>query len=189
MPNHEQQRAVGYPTFPGNIEALSLPAYSPERHASLDSSSSIATSSIVSPPPPPSTLQTSTSDTSTRSNTSIQSNTSTQSWRPKRRQTLAACRPCRKRKSRCDGARPRCNTCIDKASPCVYSVEEGKTQQQASREELRAYRTVVCMLRRASPPDTEVILRHLRQHDDVNEAVKVIKADITLRDSVSPSQA
>ncbi|KAI4846022.1 hypothetical protein E4T44_05292 [Aureobasidium sp. EXF-8845] len=196
MSHHEQQRAVGYPTFPGNIEALSLPAYSPERHASQDSSSSIATSSIVSPPLPSSTLQTSTSDTSNVSNAS------TQSSRPKRRQTLAACRPCRKRKSRlfhtphdankipqCDGARPRCNTCIDKASPCVYSVEEGKTQQQASREELKAYRTIVCMLRRASPPDTEVILRHLKQHDDVNEAVKVIKADITLRDSVSPSQA
>lgn len=91
--------------------------------------------------------------------------------------------------SQCDGARPRCNTCIDKATPCVYSVEEGKTQQQASREELKAYRTVVCMLRRASPQATETILRHLRQHDDVNEAVKFIEADIVLRDSVSTSRA
>jgi hypothetical protein len=45
------------------------------------------------------------------------------------------------------------------------------------------------MLRRASPQDTEVILRHLKQHDDVNEAVKVIETDITLRDGVSTSQA
>ncbi|KAI4831262.1 hypothetical protein E4T44_09600, partial [Aureobasidium sp. EXF-8845] len=151
---------------------LSLPAYSPERHASQDSSSSISTSSIVSPSPPQSTSQTSTS------------NTSVPSSKPKRRQTLAACRPCRKRKSKCDGARPRCNTCIDKASPCVYSVEEGKTQQQASREGLRAYRTVVCMLRIASAPDTQVILRHLKQHDDMNEAVKTIQADMSLRSGV-----
>jgi hypothetical protein len=89
MLHYEQQRAAGYPTFPGSVEVLSLPAYSPERHASQDSSSSISTSTIVSPPPPPpATLQTSASDTSNPSS------------RPKRRQTLAACRPCRKRKSR-----------------------------------------------------------------------------------------
>jgi hypothetical protein len=45
------------------------------------------------------------------------------------------------------------------------------------------------MLRRASPRDTEAILRYLKQNDDVNEAVKVIEADITLRDGVSTSQA
>jgi hypothetical protein len=45
------------------------------------------------------------------------------------------------------------------------------------------------MLRKASPPATEVILRHLKQHDDVNEAVKVIEADMTLRDGVNTSRA
>jgi hypothetical protein len=88
------------------------------------------------------------------------------------------------RDTQCDGARPRCNTCLDKATPCAYSVEEGKTQQQASREELKAYRAVVFMLRRASPPDTAVILRHLKQFDDVNEAVKSIETDMMLRGAI-----
>ena len=96
--HYEQQRAVGYPTFPGNIEALSLPAYSPERHASQDSVSSTTTttttSTIVSPPP-----LSSMSSTSSTSST-LTSNQSNQSPKAKRRQTLAACRPCRKRKSK-----------------------------------------------------------------------------------------
>jgi hypothetical protein len=88
----------------------------------------------------------------------------------------------------CDGARPRCNTCLNKATPCVYSVEEGKTQQQASREELKAYKTVVFMLRRAPLVNIEVILRHLEQHKDIKKAVKFIEADMMLRDAVIMSQ-
>jgi hypothetical protein len=40
------------------------------------------------------------------------------------------------------------------------------------------------MLQRASLPDTEVILRHLKQHEYVNEAVKFIEADMVLRSAV-----
>ncbi|KAI4719763.1 hypothetical protein E4T48_04058 [Aureobasidium sp. EXF-10727] len=170
---YEQQPAVGYPTFPGNVEALSIPASSSERHSSKESSSFTSTTTPMSPSP----TQPQTSDTPNNSS------------RPKRKQTLAACRPCRKRKSRCDGARPRCNTCLDKATPCIYSVEEGKTQQQASREELKAYRAIVCMLRKASPPDTELILRNLKQYEDVSEAVKSIETDMMLRGDVISAQA
>lgn len=116
MLHHEQQRAVGYPTFPGNIEALSLPAYSPERHTSLDSACSITTTTtttVVSPPPPSSTSQTSTTNLSSQSSHSPKS---------KRRQTLAACRPCRKRKSKvrpcltaCDAAVPHLSRCQQRA--------------------------------------------------------------------------
>ena len=91
-------------------------------------------------------------------------------------------------KPQCDGARPRCNNSVDSTAPGAYSVEEGKTQQQASREELKAYRAVVCMLRKASRPATETILRHLKQHDDINEAIKFIEADMMLRDDMSTSR-
>ncbi|THV76493.1 hypothetical protein D6D28_01081 [Aureobasidium pullulans] len=164
MLQYAQQRAVGYPTFPGNIEALSIPSSSPER-----SHESTPTTTATPVSPPPSITQ--------------HLETSPKTEKTKRRQTLAACRPCRKRKSRCDGARPRCNTCLDKATPCNYSVEEGKTQQQASREELRAYKTVVRMLRKASATDTTLILTHLKTHDDVNEAVKFILEDTRLHGS------
>jgi hypothetical protein len=45
------------------------------------------------------------------------------------------------------------------------------------------------MLRRASLPDTEVILRHLKQHEDVNEAVKLIEADTMSRSAVMMNEA
>ena len=45
------------------------------------------------------------------------------------------------------------------------------------------------MLRKASPVEAEVILRHLKQYDDVTEAVRVMEADIILRDGVGTSQA
>jgi hypothetical protein len=45
------------------------------------------------------------------------------------------------------------------------------------------------MLRTASLPNTEVILRHLKQHEDIDEAVKHIEADMMLRGAVNTSQA
>lgn len=88
--HYEQQPAMGYPSFPGNIEALSLPTSPPglySSHSTLSSSSSSATTTPVSPPLRSTTL----SQTPDASNDSS---------KPRRRQTLAACRPCRKRKSR-----------------------------------------------------------------------------------------
>lgn len=37
----------------------------------------------------------------------------------KRRRINAACRTCRKRKTRCDGKRPRCSTCVDNNHLCL----------------------------------------------------------------------
>jgi hypothetical protein len=45
------------------------------------------------------------------------------------------------------------------------------------------------MLRRASLQNTEVILRHLKQHEDIDEVVKYIEADVMLRGAVNTSQA
>jgi hypothetical protein len=91
---HCEQPAVGYPTFPGNIEALSIPAsllerqflykYSPPSSLSLLLPTAITTS--ISPPESTTTLQTSPGPK--------------QSSKLKRRQTLAACSSCRKRKSK-----------------------------------------------------------------------------------------
>jgi hypothetical protein len=37
--------------------------------------------------------------------------------------------------------------------------------------------------------NTEVILRHLKQHEDIDEVVKYIEADVMLRGAVNTSQA
>lgn len=50
---------------------------------------------------------------------------------PRGKITSIACESCRKRKSKCDGVRPRCNTCQSKNLPCVYDIaEDGKTTTQ-----------------------------------------------------------
>ncbi|CAI6340321.1 unnamed protein product [Periconia digitata] len=50
---------------------------------------------------------------------------------PRGKITSIACESCRKRKSKCDGVRPKCNTCQTKNLSCVYDVaEDGKTTTQ-----------------------------------------------------------
>lgn len=50
---------------------------------------------------------------------------------PRGKITSIACESCRKRKSKCDGVRPKCNTCQSKNLMCVYDVaEDGKTTTQ-----------------------------------------------------------
>jgi hypothetical protein len=90
MLHFSRQHAVGYPTFPGNVEALSMPSSPPEP---LQESSP---SSSRSPPPPP------------RSTATTQHPESLPKLeKPKRRQALAACRQCRKRKARVGVPRPK----------------------------------------------------------------------------------
>jgi len=113
MLHYEQQPAVGYPTFPGNVEALSLPAYSPERHASQDSVSSTTTMTTMVSPPPLSSISSTSSTSST-----LTSNQSNQSPKAKRRQTLAACRPCRKRKSKVRPFHTACTIAVLHSSRC-----------------------------------------------------------------------
>jgi hypothetical protein len=92
---HYEQPAVGYPTFPGNVEALLIPGSLLEHgylHKYLPSpplSRSLPTAITIPIPPPEST-------------TTLQTRTPgpNQSSKPKRRQTLAACSLCRKRKSK-----------------------------------------------------------------------------------------
>jgi hypothetical protein len=91
--HYRGQPAVSYPTLPGNVEALSVLASLPELRFSHESSprssssSLAATTTPVSPPESTATSQKRTPEPN-------------QSSKPKRRQTLAACRPCRKHKSR-----------------------------------------------------------------------------------------
>jgi hypothetical protein len=88
MLQFSQQRAVSYPTFPGNVQALSIP------------SSSLEPLQKPPPSPPPSP-----SPTLTTMMQHLESSTSL--GKPKRRQTLAACRHCRRRKSKVDSPRPK----------------------------------------------------------------------------------
>ncbi|KZL70537.1 fungal specific transcription factor domain-containing protein [Colletotrichum tofieldiae] len=43
----------------------------------------------------------------------------------KRKRNPIACSSCRVRKSRCDGARPHCSTCVEQGIDCVYAANSG----------------------------------------------------------------
>ncbi|KAK1579948.1 fungal-specific transcription factor domain-containing protein [Colletotrichum navitas] len=43
----------------------------------------------------------------------------------KRKRIPIACSSCRVRKSRCDGARPQCSTCVEQGLDCVYAANSG----------------------------------------------------------------
>jgi hypothetical protein len=83
-----QRRAANYPTFPGNVEALSIPSSSPEPLQEC-------------PPSPPS------SPPPTSTTTTQYPESSASLGKPKRRQTLAACQHCRRRKSKVGFPLPR----------------------------------------------------------------------------------
>ncbi|KAI9041822.1 putative C6 transcription factor [Aspergillus affinis] len=61
---------------------------------------------------------------------------------PRRRRTLRACVPCRDRKSRCDGATPRCKPCTQTNTACSYVRSKRENQQwqlQSMRQRIHTY--------------------------------------------------
>ncbi|KAG9601906.1 hypothetical protein KCU77_g1344, partial [Aureobasidium melanogenum] len=99
-----------------------------------------------------------------------------QQTRHRGKQTKAACIPCRKRKSKCDGVRPSCKCCISKATPCNYSVTPGVTQQQAMKNQLEAYKHVLSLLRESTMEDAEVLVKMIKSRDNLSDAVMDIQA-------------
>ncbi|KAI4742707.1 hypothetical protein E4T50_06895 [Aureobasidium sp. EXF-12298] len=95
-------------------------------------------------------------------------------------QTKAACLPCRKRKSKCDGVRPECKCCIAKATPCSYSVvTPGVTQQQAVKNELDAYKRVLTLIRESNPTHADALVKIIKERDSLNDAVQDIQTMTT----------
>ncbi|KAG9524776.1 hypothetical protein KCU93_g6159, partial [Aureobasidium melanogenum] len=91
-----------------------------------------------------------------------------------RKTTKAACSACRKRKSKCDGKRPTCSSCITKKKPCEYLAEEGMSSQAASRRQLEGYATVLRLLQNAHPEDCDRIIRDLRRPKSLAGGVKTV---------------
>ncbi|KAK3383676.1 hypothetical protein B0T24DRAFT_58979 [Lasiosphaeria ovina] len=63
--------------------------------------------------------------------TSSDPNYATSSKRRKRQATTAACSACRRRKSKCDGIRPRCSICKERGTECEFDTNAAETHAQA----------------------------------------------------------
>ncbi|THX69344.1 hypothetical protein D6D05_09051 [Aureobasidium pullulans] len=89
----------------------------------------------------------------------------------------AACLACRKRKSKCNGDRPNCKNCIDRATDCEYTVAAGQSQRQATNKQLEAYKYVLDCFRQGSVSECRGLLLSLKSHGSVAEAVEYINRD------------
>ncbi|THW71603.1 hypothetical protein D6D19_07248 [Aureobasidium pullulans] len=89
----------------------------------------------------------------------------------------AACLACRKRKSKCNGDRPSCKICTDRATECEYTVNPGQSQRQAMNKQLEAYKYVLDLLRQGSVTECRTLLLSLKSHGSVAEAVESINRD------------
>ncbi|THY71014.1 hypothetical protein D6C87_07258 [Aureobasidium pullulans] len=74
----------------------------------------------------------------------------------------------------CNGDRPSCQMCIDRATDCEYTVGAGLSQRQAMNQRLEAYKYVLDLLRQGSVTECRTLLLSLKSHGSVAEAVESI---------------
>lgn len=63
--------------------------------------------------------------------TKTQARAAVPTGRSKRQATTAACGACRRRKSKCNGERPKCSACHDRGTDCEYDTNVAETHAQA----------------------------------------------------------
>ncbi|KAA8632821.1 hypothetical protein SMACR_02850 [Sordaria macrospora] len=115
---------------------------SPDEHTSaLTNSASlrrllpVGSEESLSRPLAPARSSASTSPSSTTTGrttlTKTQARSAVPTGRSKRQATTAACGACRRRKSKCNGERPKCSACHDRGTDCEYDTNVAETHAQA----------------------------------------------------------
>ncbi|KAB2574254.1 Nitrogen assimilation transcription factor nit-4 [Lasiodiplodia theobromae] len=99
--------------------------------------------------------------------------------RPPKRQksmTVIACNSCKRRKSKCNGARPACDRCLRLNEQCHYELDSTISRQDGLKRRLRevtarsdALEALVAQLRSASDQEAADLIRLLRQGADVQD--------------------
>ena len=107
---------------------------------------------------------------------------------------LAACNSCRKRKSRCNGARPTCDACARRGQECTWDVEPGFRKREAERRKLdnlkaehKDLQNVMRQIRDGSPQQIEAILRRLR--DGEIDGIEAMDVTHVIKDSDSSANS
>ncbi|EMC92370.1 hypothetical protein BAUCODRAFT_286771 [Baudoinia panamericana UAMH 10762] len=110
--------------------------------------------------------------------------------RPKRTLIESACSACRRRKSRCDGARPSCTRCQTLRTNCQYEAEEGESRWSALRRrnhiletERNELRELLGYLQSLSEPDAQELFHRIRNGG--YEEVFTLVAQLRERDGVT----
>ncbi|OJD34415.1 bzip transcription factor [Diplodia corticola] len=101
--------------------------------------------------------------------------------RPPKRQksmTVIACNSCKRRKSKCNGARPACDRCLRLNEECHYELDSTISRQDGLKRRLREVTAksdtldaLVSQLRSASDAEAADLIRQLRHGADAHELV------------------
>lgn len=91
-------------------------------------------------------------------------------------QTKSACAGCQRRKQRCTGDRPACQSCVDKGIACLYDVADGKTRSedlkfkvQEATERGDKLDQLVSAMRHGSCEESSALLARLRRGATLDE--------------------
>jgi len=121
-----------------------------------------------------------------------------------------ACETCRRRKTRCDGQRPKCSSCVARNEECVFQPVSQETNYQALKRRLEQVEhsldqmnELYAYLKTKPYEEALEILARIRSSDDVRAVLAFIKegdlllqlastdatdaTDATLQDQSTPS--
>ncbi|KAK0730418.1 hypothetical protein B0H67DRAFT_32036 [Lasiosphaeris hirsuta] len=97
----------------------------------------------------------------------------------KRQATTAACSACRRRKSKCNGQRPRCSVCRDRGTECEFDTNATETHAQALKRkysELQSqkttYQQIFSLLQTRPEQEAEDLLQRIRRGADANSILR-----------------
>ncbi|KAK0630112.1 hypothetical protein B0T17DRAFT_490691 [Bombardia bombarda] len=114
--------------------------------------------------------------------------------RKKRQATTAACGPCRKRKSKCDGERPKCSACIDRKTDCGFDTQAAETHAQALKRkfnELQAqqstYEHIYDILQARPKEEAEEVFQRIRRGADAHSILRQVShGDLLVQLALKP---
>jgi hypothetical protein len=99
------------------------------------------------------------------------------SYLPRKRQAVTvACKACRERKMKCDGARPQCGRCRKGGVECLFERPLDPGPNKTPRAQLAKYYTVVKLLYEGTLAESMQTLQTLRDSIDVEHAVDSVLA-------------
>ncbi|KAF2138160.1 uncharacterized protein K452DRAFT_198778, partial [Aplosporella prunicola CBS 121167] len=95
----------------------------------------------------------------------------------------AACTACQRRKSKCDGVRPKCSACVRRLTDCSYetaSAEETRTSALKRRNEmleqrLSTFTELYDLLQSASESDARTLLQLIRSSPDPETVLNTVR--------------
>ncbi|KAK4673334.1 hypothetical protein QC763_110990 [Podospora pseudopauciseta] len=115
--------------------------------------------------------------------------------RRRRQATTAACRACRKRKSKCDGARPTCSVCRDRKTKCEFdTIAATETHTQALKrkytellQQKSTFEQIYEVLRSRPEKEAEEIFQRIRRGAEASSILRHVNyGDVLVQMALVP---